>query len=180
MRADAQKNYDHLLEVGRALVAEQGVDASMRDLARRAGVGVGTLYRHFPTREALLEALLRKSFDQVTAKADALAASDAAADALRAWLRDMVALTHSHRGVIASMTAALADPDSALHGSCVALRGSGAQLLARAQAQGQARGDIDGTDLLALVSALAWLNDQPPFAARADRLLDVVAGAIFL
>lgn len=178
MRADARKNYDHLLETGRALVAEQGADASMRDLARRAGVGIGTLYRHFPTREALLEALLRSSFEGVTAKAGDLAASQSAGAALRAWLHDMVLLTHSHRGVIASMTAALADPESALHGACVALRASGAQLLARAQAEGQARADIDGTDLLALVSALAWLNDQPPFAARAGRLFDLVAGAI--
>lgn len=91
----------------------------------------------------------------------------------------MVALTHSHQGLIASMTAAIAEPDSALHASCVMLRGSGARLLARAQAAGKARRDIDGTDLLALISALAWLNDQPSFASRADHLFAVVASAIF-
>ncbi|WP_296945786.1 TetR/AcrR family transcriptional regulator [uncultured Massilia sp.] len=180
MRADARKNYDHLLEIGRDVVAEQGADASMRDVARRAGVGIGTLYRHFPTREALLEALLRGSFDRVTAGAAELAARHDSGAALLAWLRDMVALTHSHRGVIAAMTSAIAAPESALHASCVALRASGAQLLARAQADGKARADIDGTDLLALVSALAWLNDQPPFAERVDRLLDVVARAIMV
>ena len=68
MRADARKNYDHLLEVARENVAEHGADASLRDIARRAGVGLGTLYRHFPTREALLEALLRTSFDELTAQ----------------------------------------------------------------------------------------------------------------
>lgn len=180
MRADAKKNYEHLLEVARTVVAEGGSDASMRDIARQAGVGIGTLYRHFPTREALLEALLRGSFDDVTARAAALERSDESGAALVAWLHDMVALTHSHRGVIASMTAALADEASALHASCVALRGSGAQLLARAQADGRARADIDGTDLLALVSALAWLNDQAPFAARVDRLFGVIAGAILV
>lgn len=178
MRADARKNYDHLLEVGREVIAEQGVDASMREVARRAGVGIGTLYRHFPTREALLEALLRGGFDAVTAAARALETSAASGDALVTWLREMVALTYRHRGVIASMTAAIADPGSALHASCVELRGSGARLLARAQADGQARTDIDGVDLLALVSALAWLNDQPPFAARVDGLFDVIARAI--
>ncbi|TFW26540.1 TetR/AcrR family transcriptional regulator [Duganella callida] len=180
MRADAKKNYDHLLEIGRAVVAEQGAEASMRDVARRAGVGIGTLYRHFPTREALLEALLRESFDQLTASASTLEISSSPADALTGWLRAMIALTHSHRGVIASMTAAIASPDSALHASCVMLRASGARLLERAQAEGQARGDIDGTDLLALVSALAWLNDQPPFAARVDHLFDLIASAILV
>jgi AcrR family transcriptional regulator len=178
MRSDAKKNYDHLLEVGREIFAEQGAKASLRDVARRAGVGIGTLYRHFPTREALLEALLRGSFDEVTAKAAALESSGLAGDALVSWLREMVALTYSRRGLIASMTAAIEDEDSALHVSCVALRGSGARLLARAQAEGKARLDIDGTDLLALISALAWLNDQPPFASRVEHLFGLVADAI--
>lgn len=179
MRSDAKKNYDHLLETGRSVVAEQGVEASMRDVARRAGVGIGTLYRHFPTREALLEALLREGFDQVTARAAELEAGPADV-ALATWLREMVALTHDHRGLIASMTAAIADEASALHASCVLLRASGARLLARAQAEGKARTDIDGTDLLALVSALAWLNDQDTFKARVDRLFEVVASAILV
>lgn len=180
MRADAQKNYDHLLETGRAVVAEQGAETSMRDVARRAGVGIGTLYRHFPSREALLAALLRENFDAVTAKAEELERSADSGAALVAWVRDMVDLTYGHRGVLASMTAAIADPESALHASCVSLRASGAQLLARAQADGKARKDIDGVDLLALVSALAWLNDQTAFAERVDRLFGVIAEAILV
>ncbi len=180
MRADAKKNYDHLLEVGHEVVAEQGAEASLRDVARRAGVGIATLYRHFPTREALLEALLRKSFDKITLKARELETSGRADVALVTWLREMVELTHSHRGLISSMTAAIAEPDSALHASCVMLRGSGAILLARAQDEGKARRDIDGTDLLALVSALAWLNDQPPFASRVDHLFGVIADAVLV
>jgi len=180
MRSDARKNYDHLLEAGRDVVAEQGVDASMREVARRAGVGIGTLYRHFPTREALLEALLRESFDALTAKAATLEPTGPSGQVLVAWLREMVALTHSHRGVIASMTAAIADPQSALHASCVSMRGSGSQLLARAQADGEARLDLDGADLFALVSALAWLSDQPSLAERADRLFHILADAILV
>lgn len=180
MRSDAKKNYEHLLEVGRAVVAEQGAEASMREVARRAEVGIGTLYRHFPSREALLEALLRESFDHLTAKAAALETAESSGAALVAWLREMVALTHRHRGVIAAMTAAIADPASALHASCVTMRASGTQLLARAQAGGEARLDLDGADLFALVSALAWLNDQPSFAARADRLFHILASAILV
>ena len=72
MRSDAKKNYEHLLAIARTVVTEQGSDASLRDVARRAGVGLGTLYRHFPTRDALLEALLRTGFDGLTARAGKL------------------------------------------------------------------------------------------------------------
>src|ERR1700712_4024338 len=82
MRSDAQKNYDRLLAVGRDVVTEHGAEASLRDVARRADVGLGTLYRHFPTREALLEALLRERFDGLTLRAGAFETSAAPADAL--------------------------------------------------------------------------------------------------
>ncbi len=178
MRADARKNYDHLLAVARDVVAEQGADASLRDVARRAGVGHGTLHRHFPTREALLEALLRASFDELTARADMLATSGSPDEALVSWLREAVAITQNYSGVIASMVAAIAEPNSALHASCVTMRAAGTRLLARAQAEGMARTDIDGADLFALVGALAWLGDQPSLARRADHLFDVIASAI--
>ena len=178
MRADAKKNYDHLLAVARAVVIKEGAEASLRDIARRAGVGLGTLYRHFPTREALLEALLRVSFDELTAKAGELETSSSPEDALVSWLREAVAVAHNHRGVVASMMAAIADPDSALHASCVTMRAAGTRLLARAQAEGMARTDIDGADLFALVGALAWLGDQPSLARRADHLFGVIASAI--
>lgn len=180
MRADAKKNYDQVLAVAREVFTEQGADASLRDVARKAGVGLGTLYRHFPTREALLETLLRASFDALSARADELETSGSADDALVSWLRETITVTHSHRGVITSMMAAIADPDSALHVSCVTLRASGARLLARAQAEGLARVDIDGADLFALVGALAWLNDQPSHAPRADHLFGVIASAILV
>ena len=178
MRADAQKNYDHLLAVAREIVAEGGVDASLRDIARRAGLGLGTLYRHFPRREVLLEALLRASFDDLTVSAGKLERSVSSETALKSWLREIVAVAHNYRGAIASMVAAIAEPDSVLHASCVTMKAAGANLLVRAQAEGVARADIDGTDLFALVSALAWLHDQPSFASRADHLSDVIASAI--
>jgi AcrR family transcriptional regulator len=178
MRADARKNYDHLLEVAREVITVQGADASLRDIARRADVGLGTLYRHFPTREALLEALLRAGFDELTQKAGKLETSSSPGEALVSWFREAVAFTHNYNGVVALMAAAIADPDSALHAACIALRSACTQLLLRAQAKGMARADIDGADLLALVAALGWLSDQPSFAPRADHLFDVVASAI--
>jgi AcrR family transcriptional regulator len=178
MRADAQKNYEHLLAVARVVVAEQGADASLRDIARQAGVGLGTLYRHFPSREALLEALLRTSFDELTAQAAELESSSSSRDALVLWLRDCVAFSHTYRGVTTMMMAAIEDAESALHASCVTMRAAGTQLLTRAQTAGTARADLDGTDLFALIAALAWLGDQPSSARRADHLFDVIAGAI--
>ncbi|NEW73043.1 TetR/AcrR family transcriptional regulator [Streptomyces rhizosphaericus] len=178
MRADARKNRDHLLAVAGTVIAEQGVDASLRDIARKAGVGLATLLRHFPTREALLEALLHTSFAELTARAGELETSGSPEDALVSWLRDCVAWTTEYRGVTVLMAAAIEDTESALHASCVTLRAAGTRLLTRAQDAGMARTDIDGTDLFALIAALAWLGDQPSLAPRADHLFEVVASAI--
>jgi AcrR family transcriptional regulator len=147
-------------------------------VARRAEVGLGTLYRHFPTREALLEALLRTSFEELAASAGRFTVLNTSDEALVLWLREIIAFTHSHRGVLALMMGAIEDPDSALHTSCVTLRAAGTELLTRAQSEGKARQDIDGTDLFALISALAWLREQPAAVARADHLFDVIASAL--
>lgn len=178
MRADAKKNYSHLLAVARAVVTEHGADASLRDIARRADVGLATLYRHFPTREALLEALLRVTLDELTQRAGELDRSSSPDEALVSWLREGVAFVQSYHGVVDVMAAAIADPDSALHASCVTVRSAGARLLLRAQAESTARADLDGTDLFALIGALGWLGDQPSFASRADHLVAVIASAI--
>lgn len=178
MRADARKNRDHLLAVAGSAITEQGVEVSLRDIARRADVGLATLLRHFPTREALLEALLRTSFEELTARADELETANPPEDALVSWLHDCVAWTTEYRGVTELMAAAIDDPASALHAACTTLRAAGSRLLTRAQSAGGVRDDIDGADLFALIAALAWLGDQPSLAARADHLFDVVAGAI--
>lgn len=178
MRADAQKNYEHLLATARQVFSGQGADASLRDVARKAGVGLGTLYRHFPTREALLEALLRTGFDDLAARAGELETVSAADEALVSWLHEFVACAHNYRGVVTAMMAAIADANSALHASCVTMKAAGTRLLTRAQAAGKARTDIDGADLFALAGALAWLNDQPSLAQNSERLFDVVATAL--
>ncbi|MDG3007451.1 TetR/AcrR family transcriptional regulator [Paludisphaera mucosa] len=178
MRADAKKNYSHLLEVARDVVAEHGADTSMREIARRADVGFATLLRHFPTREALFEALLRSNLDALTQKADELETENSPDEALVSWFREVVAFTHSYSGVVALMASAHADPDSALYATCSAVHSAGARLLLRAQAEGTARADMDGVDLFALVSALAWLYGQPSFAPRGDHLSQVITSSI--
>jgi AcrR family transcriptional regulator len=178
MRSDARKNYDRLLGIARDAIAEQGADASLRDIARRAGVGLATLYRHFPTREALLEALLRSTLDDLTQQASDLQASKRSDEALELWLHDAVAFVRGYHGVVAIMAAALEDADSALHASCTHLRAAGEGLLKQAQAEGKARADLDGVDLFALIGALGWIGNQPAFNSRTDRIVTMVAEAI--
>ena len=178
MRADARKNYEHLLTVACDVVAEQGADASMREIARRANVGLGTLQRHFPTREALFEALLHLNVDALTQQAAELETSSPPGEALVSWFRAAVAFTHTYSGVCALLASAHEDPDSALYASSTALRSVGTRLLLRAQTEGTARADMNGVDLFALMSALAWLVDQPSFAPRGDYLFEVITSAI--
>ena len=178
MRADAKKNHSHLLAVARAVVTKDGADASMRDIARRADVGLATLLRHFPTREALFDELLRTKADGLTQKAAELEASKSPDEALLSWFREGVAFVQSYSGVCVLMAGAHADPDSALYASTTATHSAGARLLARAQAEGTARADMDGEDLFALMSALGWAAGQPSFAPRADHLFHIIASAI--
>jgi AcrR family transcriptional regulator len=178
MRADARKNHSHLLAVARDVVAEHGADASMRDIARRAGVGLATLFRHFPTREALFEALLRTNLDALTQKAADLETSSPPDEALVSWFREGVTFVQGYSGVVALMASAHADPDSALYTTCEAVHSAGRRLLLRAQTEGTARADINGDDLFALMSALGWLAGQPSFAPRADNRFDVITSAI--
>ena len=178
MRSDAKENYQHLLVTARAVIAEQGADASLRDIARKAGVGLATLFRHFPTREALLDTLLRTSLEELTQKAASLETAGSPDEALVAWLRDAVAFVRVYSGAVTMMAAALSDPASALHASCENLRSAGTRLLERAQAEGKAEKNMTGSDLFALIGALGWLGDQASFAPRSDYLFDVIAGAI--
>jgi AcrR family transcriptional regulator len=179
MRADARKNYGHILAIAREAVTEHGADVSMRDIARRAEVGLATLLRHFPTREALFEALVCTDLDALTQRADELETSNSP-DALLSWFREWVAFAQSHKGVVAMMAAAHTNPDSALYASCAAVHSASARLLLRAQAEGTARGDMNGDDLFALMTAIGWAVDQPSFAPRADHLVRLIMGATLI
>ncbi|MGW4854387.1 TetR/AcrR family transcriptional regulator [Streptomyces sp. NPDC004288] len=175
-RADAHRNRERILDAAAEVVGEDGTQASLRDVARRAGVGLGTLYRHFPTRDALLETLLRTSFDQLAEEAARLLDADLARDrALADWLGGFTERAGAFRGLPASLMATLGDPESALHASCLAMREAGGRLLWAAQETGRIRSDVDGTDLFALANALSWIADQAPsIGARRDRLLALI------
>jgi AcrR family transcriptional regulator len=160
LRADARRNYDLLLAVAREAFAEHGTDASLRDVARRAGVGIGTLYRHFPTREALLEALLRNGFDVLRQRAEALADAPSPDQALLTWLSELATGSTTYRGLPESVMVALRDEGSQLHTACAAMRSAGARLLERAQRSGTVRADVSVNELLALAAGVAWASEQ--------------------
>ncbi len=164
-----------MLAAAETTFAAQGTDASLREVARQAGVSIATLYRHFPTREALLEALLRHRFDTLRVRtADLLAFLDPG-QALVTWVRELAAVLTRYDGLPASVMAAQADPDSSLHASCAGLFAAAADLLARAQRSGQIRADLKTDELLAAVYALAWSTRQVPCTGgAADRLVTLL------
>jgi AcrR family transcriptional regulator len=173
MRADARKNHDSLVDAAAAVFAEDGADASLRVIARRADVGLATLLRNFPTRDALLEVLLRTGFTELAEHGRALMTADDPRAALLTWVREFVRSADVYRGVIDVMASAIDDPDSALHAACVEMRASGAELLARAQQAGVARSDLDGDDLFILAAGFAWTRSQASAPARREHVLDV-------
>ena len=159
-RADARRNCDLLLTAASAAFAEHGTDASLRHIARRAGVGIGTLYRHFPTRDALLKALLGSRFQRLRARAETLLSSDSPRDALLSWLRELAAGATTYHGLPESAPDALRDEESELYASCHVMREAAGGLLDRAQEAGTVRADLTTSNLLALAAALAWASER--------------------
>lgn len=160
LRADARRNYESLLAAAAAAFAANGADASLDDIARRAGVGIGTLYRHFPTRQALLAVLLRDSLDELVVDAWAKMASPSPGEALAAWLRDVVEHAATYRGLAAELLSST--EFSQTSGQCQAMQIAGAQLLARAQMAGEVRSDVTAADFFKLVNGIAWATEQSP------------------
>src|SRR5215475_12675302 len=105
-RADAVRNRDRLLEAAKAVFSAGGGEASLEAVARKAGVGIGTLYRHFPTREALFEAVYRHEVDQLSELAERLALEEAPVDALRHWLHANVRLVATKKGMLEALALA--------------------------------------------------------------------------
>ena len=148
LRADARRNRDRLVEVAATAFAEQGIDTSLEEIARRAGVGIGTLYRHFPTREHLVEVVYRREVEAVCAAAGELARQHPADVALEQWMQRFVDYIATKRGLATSLRI-LITSDSTLFSDTSgrvsqALRG----LVDAAVADGSIRDDVDSSDVL--------------------------------
>jgi AcrR family transcriptional regulator len=148
-RADARRNFDALLDAARAAFAENGTDASLEDIARRAGVGIGTLYRNFPTRQDLFEAVYVSEIEQLAEAAEAVADLPPW-EALAAWLRRFVVYVGTKRAIIEAL-----NRESEMFASCrKAMYAAGEPLYVRAQEAGVVRKDATFDDVLRLVSGL--------------------------
>ena len=175
MRADARRNYERLVEAGRALLTERGAEASMEEIAKRADVGVGTLYRHFPRRIDLVEAVYRKDVDTLVAEADALAGTEPWA-ALDAWLQAFVRYAQGKRVFLTELHEAFEkNPDLALD-SRTRIRQAASAVLVRAQQAGAARTDIDSADLMHLIGGMCMAKTAT--LEQNERLLVLVLDGI--
>ncbi|MGW4369359.1 TetR/AcrR family transcriptional regulator [Nocardia takedensis] len=167
------------MEAAEAVFTEQGTEVSLREVARRAEVGIGTLYRHFPTREALLEALLRDRFEHLREEATRLQRTLPPPEALAAWMRLFARGAARVRGLPESVLVSLQDKDSELHSACEAMRSAGATLLSAAQDDGTVRADVAATELYTLATGIAWAAGHVPTDPDLlDRLLTMTLRGI--
>jgi AcrR family transcriptional regulator len=174
-RADARRNGERLLAAAQAAFAEHGTDASLDEIAKRAGVGIGTLYRHFPTRQALLEAVFRGKLDALCEEAETWTETRSAGDALDMWLRAQMRQARECRGLAAEVMITMLDENSDRPAPCEATREYTQVLLARAQGAGEIRADADADDVMRMVSGIVLATeDAPDGPAQADRLFAVM------
>jgi AcrR family transcriptional regulator len=176
MRADARRNYDRLLAEARGVFTEQGAEAPLEEIARRAGVGIGTLYRHFPTRETLMEAVYRDQVEALAQQAYDLAATAPADEALMRWLRAVADQTASRRGLMAALKAVL-DLRSGLFDACHArMRGAAETLLEQGRQAGTVRPDVTSMELLRLSHGIAVATETWPEGY--DRLITIMMNGL--
>jgi AcrR family transcriptional regulator len=161
MRADARRNVARLIAAAREAFSERGADASMDDIARRAGVGAGTLYRHFPTKAALIEAVYRDGVVTLCARSDDLLRTLPPEEGLFEWLRALVTFITQKRGLAGSLLASI-DTTALFAEVHASINETGTTFLNRAKAAGAVRSDVDLKDLVRLTGAIAQTGEQSP------------------
>ena len=160
LRADARRNRERILQAAVGQFTRRGIDASLEDVARAAGVGAGTLYRHFPSREALIAAALREGQEALLVQAQqarGLADADAA---LAAWLAALQGYLRTFHGLPSPVLAAIEQQDSPLALSCEAMAAMTGEFLDRAKREGHARASIGTADLFLATLGIAWAVDR--------------------
>jgi len=179
LRADARRNYERLLDAASKVFVAEGADASLDEIARQAGVGIGTLYRHFPTRQCLLEAVFLDQVDDLRVAAQVLAADPVPVDALARWLRAHIAHGRKGRSLGSSVMSAKLQEGSEVNIACRAMLDGGQALLERAQDAGQVRADVQLTDVLKMVHGIVLVTEGAPDGdARAERMLDLLIDGV--
>lgn len=172
-RADAVRNRERVLEAARIVFNAGGPEASLEAVAKRAGVGIGTLYRHFPTREDLFEAVYRREVEQLSELAEHLRSAKYPVDALRRWLHSAVEFVATKKGMSTALALTYQSSSELATFSMDRLTKAIGSLLERAAAAGQMRGDVSPEDLLRAFFGMCYMHDQPGWQSSVLRMLDV-------
>jgi AcrR family transcriptional regulator len=160
-RADACRNRDRLLEVASAAFADRGVEASLESIAKEAGVGIGTLYRHYPTRDALIEAVYRHNVELLCEGAEELRATLPADEALGQFMQRFVAYVATKKGLAIYLKSVVSADSDLFQSAQARVSATITNLIAAAVEAGSIRPDVDGMDLLRALSGVCMMTDQP-------------------
>jgi AcrR family transcriptional regulator len=173
LRADARQNRARLISVATAAFAEKGADAPLEDIARRAGVGIGTLYRHFPSRLDLQAAVFRTQVRTVCEQGDALlATADDPAQAFATWIRALAGYLVTKRGLSRALIDAVGVESELITSCWMTMRETTERLLDSAQGAGVIRSDVTSLDVMRLIHGVAVSSERDP--ERTDLLLSVM------
>ncbi len=172
-RADAVRNRERVLESAKVVFSRGGPEASLEAVARYAGVGIGTLYRHFPTREALYEAVYRREVDQLVELARQLETQATPVEALRRWMQAGVEFMATKKGMATALALAASSSSDLLAYSLDRLTKALGELLQRAVAAGELCADIDPEDLLRALVGMCYAQDRPGWQAKVLHLVDI-------
>lgn len=172
-RADAIRNRERILEAAKAVFSAGGPEASLEAVARGAGLGIGTLYRHFPTREALFEAVYRREVQQLAELAEQLKVDAQPCEALRRWLRANVEFVATKKGMSTALALAAHNGSDLAAQSYERLTKAVGDLLDRAAEAGEIRSDIGPEDVLRALVGMCYLQDKPGWQTSVLRLVDV-------
>jgi AcrR family transcriptional regulator len=177
-RADATRNRDRLLAAARAVFSQGSPTASLEAVAREAGLGIGTLYRHFPTRESLYEAVYRREVEQMVDLAVRLAAEQPPTEAVRRWLAANIDFIATKKGMAAALAMVSSKPSAAVAPLLDQLRDALAFLLRRAVEAGEMRPDLDAGDLLSALVGTCYAQEGPDWRPRVLRVLEVLVAGL--
>jgi AcrR family transcriptional regulator len=177
-RADAQRNRDRVLEAAKEAFTRAGADASLDDIAKQAGVGAGTLYRHFPSRDELLEAVYRTEVEKLAAAEQKFAGTMPPIEALRAWMLLFVDYIATKKIIAPALNTLVGGPSKVFEASYAQIWGAIRALVKRAIKSGDIRKDLDPIDLLRALIGVANVASSPDWQQSARRLVDIlIAGS---
>ena len=177
-RTDALRNRERILEVAKAAFTRQGANASLEEIAKQAGVGAGTLYRHFPTRDELIEGVYRNEVEKLAAAAARFAETMSPLEALRAWMLLLVDYIAAKHIIAPALNSVVGGPSRLYEGSRTMIQGAIDELVKRAKKSGDLRRDLDAFDLLRALIGVSHVGSGADWQQSARRLVDIlIAGS---